>query len=239
MSSTDLVHPATGEVVCLASGDTFTRMIGRAMQALDNARTLADTVRAMKLAQAAKELAKIANAANAARGDCLRIEVLAQIRIVEEYDAAQQRGEVAGEGGDHRSITALSADSDRLPTLEDLDLDRRRMSEWRDMARAGEDAALQVISDALDHGREPTKAAVRRAIKEGVGINALRAFSGNNEYYTPARYIEAARGHGRDRPRSGQLRHGPGDGAGEAVLHRRGRRAHQRMVRQFVGEPAL
>jgi hypothetical protein len=31
------------------------------------------------------------------------------------------------------------------------------------------------------------------ALRTGIGQNALKAFSGNNEYYTPGQFIEAAR----------------------------------------------
>ena len=82
----------------IAPADTLLSLISRASAALEGARTLAETVQAMKLAQAAKELGRIIGAANEARADCLRVELLAQMRIAREYEAAQARGEVAKAG---------------------------------------------------------------------------------------------------------------------------------------------
>ena len=168
----------------------------------------------MKLAQAAKALAKLIDDAIEARADCLRLEVMAQIRIAREYRAAQEKGEVEAHGG-WRDTKVRAVDLDRgdepkaffnneatwpassaketKPTITDLGLDKRRLSEWEKLADAGEDVVTQAITDALDAGREPTKADIARAVNENNGVNALRAFSGDNEYYTPARYIDAAR----------------------------------------------
>lgn len=87
-------------------------------------------------------------------------------------------------------MTALPT---KAPKLSELGLDSRRLSEWRKTAEAGEDVVRQAVNDALDEGRAPTRADITRAVSGGTGVNALKSFSGNNEYYTPGRYIEAAR----------------------------------------------
>lgn len=116
-------------------------------------------------------LAKLIDDAIEARADCLRLEVLAQIKIAREYRAAQDRGEVA-QAGDNQFISESKVvrdldhlDEDTLrPTIADLGLDKRRLSEWQKLADAGEDVVTQAITDALDAGREPTKADVTRAM---------------------------------------------------------------------------
>ena len=181
-----------GEIVSVAPADTLLSLISRASAALEGARTLAETVQAMKLAQAAKELGRIIGAANEARADCLRVELLAQMRIAREYAGAQVRGEVAKADGTthHRPKEGVPA-TDTLPaTVDDLGLDRRRMADWRKMADAGEAVVLGAISDALDEGREATAADVKRAVSGGP---VFRYFTGNTEWYTPGEFVEAAR----------------------------------------------
>jgi hypothetical protein len=179
-----LAETGGGEII-VAPTDNLLSLISRASTALANARTMAETVQAMKLAQAAKELGRIIGAANEARADCLRVEMLAQIRIAREYEAAQARGEVATQSRHPGSVQ----NADTAPaTADELGLDRRRVAEWRKMATAGEAVVLGAISDALAKGREATAAEVRRAIVGGFG-----RFTGNNEYYTPAIYVDAAR----------------------------------------------
>jgi hypothetical protein len=153
---------------------------------------MAETVQAMKLAQAAKELGRIIGAANEARADCLRVEMLAQIRIAREYDEAKARGEVAkADGTTHHRPKEGVHDADTLPaTIPELGLDRRRVAEWRKMAEAGEDVVFTAIDNALAEGREATAADVKRAIAGGPVCGLC---TGNFEWYTPAKYIEAAR----------------------------------------------
>jgi hypothetical protein len=86
-------------------------------------------------------------------------------------------------------------------TLKEIGLDSRRLSEWRKLAKRGSRFCLQLIDEILAEDREPTYAEVLRG--GNVGQHALKAFSGNNEYYTPARFIEAALRCGRQ---SGQRR---------------------------------
>jgi hypothetical protein len=91
---------------------------------------------------AAKELAYSAGAANGARADCLRVEVLAQIRIAREHGAAQERGEAATRSDHGLGVQASVRAPDPQPaTADELGLDRRRLAEWREMAEAGKDVA--------------------------------------------------------------------------------------------------
>jgi hypothetical protein len=74
----------------------------------------------------------------ASKPDCLRVEVLAQIRIAREHDAAQERGEVAVRADSLRRGSDVRAADIGPPANDELGLDRRRLAEWRDMAGAGE-----------------------------------------------------------------------------------------------------
>lgn len=93
-------------------------------------------------------------AGNKVKGKALAIEIRAKARVAREYEAAKARGEVAKRGEQDR-VRDNVRDQDIIPaTTEELGLDRRRLDEWRKLAKRGEDFCLQVISFALDEGRE-------------------------------------------------------------------------------------
>ena len=67
-----------------------------------------------------------------------------------EIRDAQERGEVARQNRHPGSVRT----SDTVPaTLDSLNLDRRRVAEWRDTAEAGEVVVERAIQGALDEGR--------------------------------------------------------------------------------------
>jgi hypothetical protein len=88
--------------------ETLPRLIDQAMAALDNATTAAEVLDARDQAKvaydAAKSAARFANAKSAhatilatchrMQADALTIEARAQSRLANEYDAAQERGEI-------------------------------------------------------------------------------------------------------------------------------------------------
>ena len=102
------------------------------------------------------------SAAHRAQTDAAEIEAQAKRRLADEYDAAQQRGEVAGGGfkGNQWSVPEGNAPA----TVSDLGLTRKAIHEARQL-RDAEAANPGVIRRALDarlaQGQEPTKAAVR------------------------------------------------------------------------------
>jgi hypothetical protein len=64
-------------------------------------------------------------------------------RLCEEIDAAQDRGEVATDatgGGRPAKTCPGSGQVPKPATFDDLDLDRRRVHEWRQLRAAGGEA---------------------------------------------------------------------------------------------------
>lgn len=161
-------------------------LIDRACQRLAEARTSAEVLEAKAMAEAALHYAKITKAANETHADLLRMIVRAEMRMADEIDAGQERGDVADQG--ERS-NVRSAD---VSTLNDLGVSKQRLSEWREVRDAGPEVVEQAIQDALSEGRAPTKADVHRAI-EGPTKPHVAHNSGQNEWYTPEPYIVAAR----------------------------------------------
>ncbi len=79
---------------------------------------------------AAVALAKVVSAAKESHADCLRIIARAQIRMADEADAAQSKGEIAIRG-QHTAHAQGSA-------MSEIGLDSRRLAEWREMRDAGD-----------------------------------------------------------------------------------------------------
>lgn len=135
-------------------------LIDRATKRLAEARTSAEVLEAKNIAEAALHYAKVTNAANDTHADCLRMIVRAEMRMANEIDAGQKRGDVSRRG-DNRFTRVDRQDS---AVYEELGIDHRRVSEWRDVRDAGEQVVEEAISEALAEGRAPTKADIRRRV---------------------------------------------------------------------------
>jgi hypothetical protein len=140
-------------------------LIDRAQRCLAGARTSAEVLEARAAAQAALHYAKLVKAANETQADCLKMIARAEIRMANEIDAAQARGEVAKPGGDRQGIVQ-DADNGSA-TFDDLDLDRRRVSEWRQLRDAGGEPLVErVVQNALNEGRAPKVSDIQNEVRK-------------------------------------------------------------------------
>src|SRR6266542_4199098 len=105
LAATPAAPLATGAVCSLPA------LIDRARSRLAEARTSAEVLEARAVAQAAYHYSKLIDAGNETKADCLSIIKRAELRMADEIDAAQQRGEVAraNAGGANLSNGARSA----------------------------------------------------------------------------------------------------------------------------------
>lgn len=148
-------------------------LVDRAAAVLAGARGAAEILEARDLASiaydTAKKTARIARAkgahdtliaaAHRAQADALEIEAGAKRRLADEYDAAQERGEVA-RAGDPRP-SALEG----LATVADIGLTHKEIHEARvirDAEVADPGVVRRVLDEAIQAGEEPSKAKVRR-----------------------------------------------------------------------------
>lgn len=178
-------------------------LVRRAADTLTKATTAAEILDAtaqVNLAyDAAKAAARFARAKGAydevigavyrSQADALEIEAAAKRRYADEYDAAQERGEVAKVG--ERARLVVDDDGHLPATRNELGINKDFLHAAR-VTRDAETTVPGIVKDSLntiiERGHEPTKSALGRE------INArLASFSGDNEWYTPTHYVAKAR----------------------------------------------
>jgi len=160
--------------------ESLPNLIDRAASALTSARNSGEVLEARDFAKvaydAAKAAGRMARAKDAhddliakvyrAQADALLIESQAKARLADEYDAAQERGEVKRNGGDRSSVedhnTASSAD---LGLRRDQIHEARQL---RDAEKAEPGLSERALGAMVDRGEEPTRAQLRRSVLEAV-----------------------------------------------------------------------
>lgn len=159
--------------------ETLPQLISRATAALDAARTSAEVLEARDMARvaydAAKSIARIARAKQAhdtlivevhrSQAHALAIRARAEMRLAEEYDQAQDRGEVVGahDGAKKR------VEGNNAITSADLGLRRDEIHAARKLRDAERDEpgiVARTINQMVESGEEPTSASLRRKIIE-------------------------------------------------------------------------
>jgi hypothetical protein len=140
-------------------------LIDRAQRYLAEAKTSAELLQARAAAQAALHYSRLRNAAIEVQADCLRIIKLAELRLADEIDAAQERGEVAKPVDTLRQGPVVRTTDNGPATFDDLNLDRRRVAEWRQLRDAGGEALVEkTIQSALSEGRAPKASDIRNEV---------------------------------------------------------------------------
>jgi hypothetical protein len=105
----------------------------------------------------------------------------AKARLADEYNAAQERGEIAGQG---KPVNL--PDGKVLPTAEDIGLTRKQIHEARqirDAERAEPGIVHRTLNDRIQRGEEPTKAALRAAVVDAA-TRAAQPSSGSKKIRT-------------------------------------------------------
>ena len=181
LSGSNVVNDATGagEV----GEDRLPAMVQRAADALLSAKSSAEILEARDMAsvayQAAKAASRIARAKEAhdalivetyrMQANALAIESRAKMRLADEYDAAQDRGEVATR--QHNPGSAGHVEGGNMPpaTAADLGIRRDEIHEARrirDAERGDPGLVERTLGGFVERGEEPTKAKLRAAMAQ-------------------------------------------------------------------------
>ena len=159
--------------ITVKSADTLPALIDRAASALASAKSSAEVLEARDYARvaydAAKSAGRLAKAKNAhdrllaevyrMQGNALLIEARAKMRLAEEYDAAQDRGEVRKAGN--------SSNAEELTSAADIGLSHKDIFNSRKLADAEKQSpgiVQKAIDDMLERNFEPTKAGLEKYI---------------------------------------------------------------------------
>ncbi len=160
--------------------DDLPGLIDRATTMLSSAKTAAEVLESREAAGLAYDVAKrtarlqraktahddLIAAAHRAQAHALEIEARAKRRLADEYDAAQERGEVQKHGGNRVSNVP---DRNFAPRASDLGLSRKDIHEARlirDAEVADPGIVRRTLNETLAQGEEPTRAALRRAARD-------------------------------------------------------------------------
>lgn len=160
--------------------ESLPALIDRAAKALADAKDSAEVLEARDMARvaydAAKSAGRLAKAKQAhdtvlsqvyrAQADALMIEARAKMRLAEEYDAAQERGEVVGA---HNGAAKRVPDENAIApaTAAEIGISRKDIHEARqvrDAEKAEPGIAQRAVNAMLERGEEPTKAKLNREI---------------------------------------------------------------------------
>jgi hypothetical protein len=157
--------------------ETLPLLIKQAMAALDGATTAAEVLDARDYAKVAYDAAKSAARFLKAKGahatilaachqlqaDALTIEALAQSRLANEYEAAQERGEVHKHGGQGKR----DIPDKNIHPVTDMGLTSKQIHEARTVRNAEKRSpgiVKKTLDAKLEAGEEPTRADVNRAV---------------------------------------------------------------------------
>lgn len=152
-------------------------LVQRAADALLSAKSSAEILDAKDMANvayhASKQAGRMAQVKEAhdtllaevyrAQADALLIEAQAKVRLADEYDAAQEAGEVARIGDNLPSVT----NGNSKPTAADIGLSRKDIHDARqvrDAEASKPGLSERALNAMVERGEEPTRAALKREI---------------------------------------------------------------------------
>lgn len=165
---------------------TLPVLIERASRTLLDARSSAEVLEARDMARVAYDAAKSAGrmakakkahdevvaAVHRAQADALLVEARAKMRLADEYDSAQERGELAtGRDGPGAGVV----DGNAKATSADIGLRRDEIHEarkLRDAEKASPGKAERALKEIVKRGEEPTKAKLRQEMIEAPAAKA-------------------------------------------------------------------
>ncbi|MCI5076824.1 hypothetical protein [Oricola sp.] len=190
------------------TGEGLPDLVSRAATMLAGAKTAAEVLEAREYAGLAYDTAKraarlsraksahddLVAAAHRAQADALEIEAAAKRRLADEYDAAQDRGEV-GKSGARTDL--VSQGNEVVPSAADIGLSRKAIHDARlirDAEAADPGIVRRTLDEKLERGEEPNRAALRKMVVDAAmrGMRPERKPSRRNPLYVAPTPQQAA-----------------------------------------------
>jgi hypothetical protein len=174
--------PATLNTLAPEARDAqIATLCDRAIADLREARSIEEVQRIGAIAEAMAIYARKIKAARSAQNAAERVVLLAETRVGAELEVARKRGEVAERGNPDLNVPN---GNNRPATLADLGISRKRAAQAKRLAELGEEAIHEAARAATEAGERLTISYVFNHRAQGTG---------NNDWFTPAKWIELAR----------------------------------------------
>jgi hypothetical protein len=136
---------------------------------IEIAKYLDDEKRTERLVKAKKASEEAKQELYFIRAELIKRKMMADIRIADEYDAAQCRGEVAGHGG-ARNFKVAACDLEKI-TLTDVNLTKQEIYDARQARNAEKikpGITNEILVQQIKKDRSPTEAELRRAYRTAI-----------------------------------------------------------------------